>query len=185
MATVVEQWPGGEDGIHPRADEYDGDLGERAGALGRLVNQVPGLVATVGWGGTTGDEARAAAALALRETFGRWTNRFEVAFGSDLPSSGEAWRSLQTLVGTGVAASTDRVEAEAAAAPPPTDAWDLIDQALARMMEQDHHSPAVPVLRLLASWRSGGIIDIVERMRPSGVTFEQLMASVKQQTTDG
>ena len=50
------------------------------------------------------------------------------------------------------------------------------------MVEQDHHSPAVPLLRLLAGWRSLEIIDIVEKMKASGVTLEQLMESVKRQT---
>lgn len=187
LAEALEAWPGGEDGIHPRADEFDGDLGERAAALGKLVNQVPTLTAKIGWGGQqVGDPARLAAATALRGVFGSWTARLEPAFGIDLPSASDAWRALQSLVGTvaaPVASEADASVEEVAYAPPPTDAWDLIDQALERMVEHDHHSPALPLLRLLSSWRELGIIEIADGMRGSGVTLEQLLASVKQQTT--
>jgi len=187
LAGALETWPGAEDGIHPRADEFDGDLGERAAALGKLLNQIPPLCATVGWGGRVGDAERVASAGALKDVFGSWTARLEPAFGTDLPSSVEAWRALQALVGTvaaPAAAADDETAGDAVAVPPPTDAWDLVDQALERMVEQDHHSPALPLLRLLSSWRTLGIIDIADRMRGSGVTLEQLLASVKQQTQD-
>ena len=184
LAGALETWPGAEDGIHPRADEFDGDLGERAAALGKLLNQIPPLCATVGWGGQVGDAERVASAGLLKDVFGSWTARLEPAFGTDLPSSVEAWRALQALVGTVAAPAADDETAGDAAVPPPMDAWDLVDQALERMVEQDHHSPALPLLRLLSSWRTLGIIDIADRMRGSGVTLEQLLASVKQQTQD-
>ena len=94
-------------------------------------------------------------------------------------------RPLKKVVGTVVpseAGEADQEGGPATLTPAPTDAWDLIDQALARMVEQDHHSPALPLLRLLSSWRSLGIIDIVDGMKGSGVTLEQLMESVKRQT---
>ena len=47
---VMEKWSDPSRGVHPRADEDDGDLGERGAALGRLVRQIPTLAATVGWG---------------------------------------------------------------------------------------------------------------------------------------
>ena len=184
LTGVVERWPGAEEGLHPRADEFDGDLGERAAALGKLVNRIPTLVATVGWGGHVGDRERVGCATALRGVFGVWSERLGEALGADLPSTGDAWQSLQRLVG-GVVATDADADPEAMpvdAAPPTLDAWDLIDQALERMVEQDHHSPALPLLRLLSSWRSLGIIDIVDRMKTSGVTLEQLMESVKRQT---
>lgn len=187
LAGALETWPGGEDGIHPRADEVDGDLGERAAALGKLLNQIPPLCATVGWSGQVSDAERVASAAALKDVFGSWTARLEPAFGTDLPSSVEAWRALQALVGpvaAPAAAADDETAGDVVAVPPPTDAWDLVDQALERMVEQDHHSPALPLLRLLSSWRTLGIIDIADRMRGSGVTLEQLLASVKQQTQD-
>lgn len=183
LASALERWPGGNDGLHPRAEEPDGDLGERAAALGKLLNQIPTMVATVGWGGRVGDGDRLSCAAVLKGVFGAWAERLGDAFEADLPSASDAWRSLQRLVGS-VAATHDEQEAEAAPKDiaPALDAWDLIDQALERMVEQDHHSPALPLLRLLSSWRSLGIIDIVDRMKGSGVTLEQLMESVKRQT---
>ena len=186
LASVLEAWPDGREGVHPQADEVDGDLGERAAALGRLLNQIPGLVATVGWGPDAGDREMMQAAATLNGTFASWTSRLEPAFGADLPSAGDAWRALQRLVGHVTPASPAGDEGEGgnefSAAPPTVDAWDLIDQAFERMAEQDHHSPALPLLRLLSSWRALGIIDIVDRMKGSGVTLEQMMESVKRQT---
>ena len=187
LTSVVEQWPGARDGLHPRADELDGDLGERAAALGKLLNQIPTLVAMVGWGGHAGDGERVNCAATLKGVFGAWAERTEAAFEADLPSTGDAWRSLQRLVGR-VGATDADPDAEATLEDfgrPTLDTWDLIDQALERMAEQDHHSPALPLLRLLSSWRSLGIIDIVDRMKASGVTLEQLMESVKRQTQPG
>lgn len=186
LAGVVQQWPGAADGVHPRADEIDGDLGERAAALGKLLHQIPVLVPTVGWGGHASDGERLQSAATLRGVFDAWTERMGGAFGAELPSAGDAWSSLRRLVG-GVPAADGDADADASAvdgtvSPPPVDAWDLIDQALERMVDQDHHSPALPLLRMLSSWRSLGIIDIVDRMKTSGVTLEQLMESVKRQT---
>ena len=49
LAQVVEKWPDPQHGIHPRADESDGDLCERAAPLGKLVYGLPGLIATTKW----------------------------------------------------------------------------------------------------------------------------------------
>ena len=181
LAAVQETWPDPEHGVHPRAE--DEDLGERVATLGRLLNRVPTLAATVGWGGGhVGDSDMLACAETLRGVFTAWTERFEQAFGADLPSSADAWQALRGLVGSVVPSEPEEEAAPATVTAAPTDAWDLIDQALTRMVEQDHHSPALPLLRLLSSWRSLGIIDIVDRMKGSGVTLEQLMESVKRQT---
>ena len=182
LAGVAERWPGGQDGLHPRADEVDGDFGERAAAVGKLLNRIPTLVATVGWGTRAGDSERVHCAVTLRGVFDAWAQRLGDALGPDLPSVGDAWRSLQRLVGGVGASDADAVETAEESVPRSVDAWDLIDQALERMVEQDHHSPALPLLRLLSSWRSLGIIDIVDQMKTSGVTLEQLMESVKRQT---
>ena len=182
LAGVVQRWPGGQDGLHPRADEVDGDFGERAAAVGRLLNGIPTMVATVGWGARAGDGERVHCAVTLRGVFDAWAERLGDAFGPDLPSVGDAWRSLQRLVGGLGASDADPVETLEESALQSVDAWDLVDQALERMVEQDHHSPALPLLRLLSSWRSLGIIDIVDQMKTSGVTLEQLMESVKRQT---
>jgi hypothetical protein len=183
LAQVQEAWPEREHGVHPRAEDADDDLGERAAALGRLLNRIPTLTATIGWGGQhLGDRDMLACAETLRGVFGVWTARFEEAFGADLPSCADAWQALKKMVGTVVPSEAQEEGGPATVAAPPTDAWDLIDHALARMVEQDHHSPALPLLRLLSSWRSLGIIDIVDGMKGSGVTLEQLMESVKRQT---
>ncbi|MCY3811469.1 MAG: type VI secretion system ImpA family N-terminal domain-containing protein [Gammaproteobacteria bacterium] len=183
LIEVVALWPGAGDGLHPRADEFDGDLGERTAAAGRLLNRIPALAATVGWGGHVGDADRVNCAAVLRGSLGAWTDRVADAFGADPPSATDAWRSLQRLVGAVDAADLEpdgETRAEHGA-PPALDAWDLIDQALERIVDQDHHSPALPLLRLLSSWRTLGIIDIVDRMKASGITLEQLMDSVKKQ----
>ena len=186
LALVQETWPDAATGVHPRGDEEDGDLGERGAALGRLVNRIPVLAATVGWGpGRDAADVRACWA-ALRDVFERWTERFEPAFGRELPSVTEAWRALGGLADPGALAppTEDGGDTAGVAAVPnrSSNAWDLIEEAYARMVEQDHHSPAVPLLRLLAGWRSLEIIDIVEKMKASGVTLEQLMESIKRQT---
>ena len=182
FAQVQETWPDGEHGVHPRAEDADDDLGERAAALGRLLNRIPALVETIGWGSQhLGDRDKLACAETLRGVFGSWTTRFEQAFGTELPSCADAWQALQKVVGTVVPIEAEEEGGPVIVTAPQTDAWDLIDQALTRMVEQDRHSPALPLLRLLSSWRSLGIIEIVDAMKASGVTLEQLMESVKRQ----
>ena len=183
LLAVQERWPDGGDGIHPRADDSDDDLGERAAALGRLLNRIPVLAATSGWG--TDDSDRSACAEKLRAVFAAWTERLQAAFGSQVPSPTTAWQGLEALVGSGSMRPGESEGDDNPADGPragSVDAWDLVDQALKRMRDQDHHSPALPLLRLLSSWRSLGIIEIVDRMKSSGVTLEQLMESVKRQT---
>ena len=68
------------------------------------------------------------------------------------------------------------------ALPEAADPWNLIDRAVKRMMVVDHHSPALPILRLLASWRDVGIIEIADTMKASGISLEQLLESIKAQT---
>ena len=183
LVAVLERWPGAGDGIHPRAEAGDGDLAERAAALGKLLLHIPPLAATIGWGANdVGD--RSACVGKLRNVFDAWTERLQVAFGEQMPSPTAARRGLQALVGSEWTIA-DLVDGcgDPRAEPPArtTDAWDLIDESLSRMREQDHHSPALPLLRLLSTWRSLGIIEIVDRMKSSGVTLEQLMESVKRQ----
>ena len=191
LLALIETWPGPEDGIHPRADSDDGDLGERAAALGRLLKQIPALAATVGWGAANVDSrAQVACANALKGVFGAWSKRLEPAFGRDLPAAMEAWRALQGIVGSvNMSAADSEEEADpngdlpdAQASPvPATSVWDLIDRAIEQMVVQDRHSPALPVLRLLAGWRSLDIVEIAEKMKASGISLEQLLESVKKQ----
>ena len=188
LAAVLETWPGPADGVHPRGDEDDGDLGERVAALGRLLKLIPTLAATVGWHAETSARQKVESSATLKGVFGRWRDRLEAAFGADLPSPTEAWRSLQGIVvdpapSADVSGGEDAgMSGEGTAAAPVLDVWDLIDRAVEEMDRQDHHSPALPVLRLLASWRSLDILDIVDAMKSSGVTLEQLLESVKKQT---
>ena len=187
MAAVLETWPAPADGVHPRAD--DGDLGERAAALGRLLHRIPALAASIGWSDDTTAQRKVESSTTLRGVFGRWKDRLEPAFGSDadLPSATDAWKGLQGLVvasdGTGgPAAEAEAPAAEPGAPAPAADVWDLVDRAAEQMARQDRHSPALPVLQLLAGWRSLDIVEIADAMKPSGISLEQLLESVKKQT---
>ena len=188
LVAVLETWPGPEDGIHPRADEDDGDLGERAAAMGRMLKRIPALAATFGWGENAGNQAKVEGSATLKGVFGAWSGRLEAAFGPDLPSSSDAWRSLRELVVASnvsdPAAGGADDEGDAPPPPPAQDVWDLIDQATERMGGQDRHSPALPVLQLLAGWRSLDIVEIVDRMKASGLSLEQLLESIKKQTRE-
>lgn len=184
LVAAQERWPDAHDGVHPRADGPDGDLGERIAAMGRLLNRVPALAATIGWGSPPGIAERRACADTLKDVFGAWDERLQDAFGGEPPSAKKAWREVQRLIEGDLPAgdqSNGEGPSESLAPATEIDAWDLIDQALRRMTDQDHHSPALPILRLLSTWRSLGIIEIVDRMHGSGVTLEQLMESVKRQ----
>ena len=169
--------------MHPRAEGPGRDLAERAAAIGRLLNRIPTLAAKIGWGSLLDDAGRRACAATLQSVFGTWDEQLQDVFGPRPPSAKNAWRELARLVeGDVVRDQTyDSAPLRLAAGPREIDAWDLIDQALCRMTTQDHHSPALPLLRLLSTWRSLGIIEIVDRMHGSGVTLEQLMESVKLQ----
>ncbi len=189
LVVAAETWSDPDGGIHPRADEDDGDLGARGAALGKLLNRVSALVDTMGWGKEVNISEQVETATALRGIFDAWTNRLEPAFGRDLPSRSEAWNALKKLIGepSAGAAGDGEVEGAAAAAPggamvaASADAWDTVERAMELMATQDRHSPALPILRLLTNWRSVGILEISETMRVSGVTLEQLLDSIKKQ----
>ncbi len=188
LVAAVEAWPDPDQGIHPRADEEDGDLSERGASLGKMINRLPTLAATVGWGEqSTSVTERLEVATALRELFENLGPRLAPAFGDELPTMGEAWGAIRKLLGqqssvTGESEAEDDVGAGVGPAPPqPTDAWDTVERAMELMAAQNRHSPAVPLLQLLASWRSLGIVEISEAMRMSGVSLEQLLDSVKKQ----
>ena len=186
---VMEKWPDSSRGVHPRADEDDGDLGERRAALGRFVRQIPTLAATVGWGTDSDTMSREETAAALTRVFEMWAPRLGACYGGELPTPREAWRALQGLL-AGVrskfrdAESGDGASADAGfQAAAPTDVWELIDLTIDRMTEQNRHSPALPVLRLVGEWRDLELTEISERMKASGVSIEQLMEAVRKQTT--
>ena len=192
LVVVAETWPEPDSGVHPRADEDDGDLSVRAASLGKLLYRIPTLARIVGWGEERPDlSQRRAAGTLLRGVFEAWEARLEPALGPSVPGRRDAWGALQPfvaeeipklesatgqVVGEGREASGSVVPSEAA------DPWDLIDRAVKLMTVVDRHSPALPLLRLLASWRDMGIIEIADSMKASGLSLEQLLESVKIQT---
>ena len=185
---AMEKWPDPSRGVHPRADEDDGDLGERRAALGRLVRQIPTLAAAVGWGTDSDTMSREETAAALTGVFEMWAPRLGACYGGELPPPSEAWRALQGLL-AGVRSkfrdveSGDDASADAGSqAAAPMDVWELIDLTIDRMSEQNRHSPALPVLRLVSEWRNLELTEISERMKASGVSIEQLMEAVRKQT---
>ena len=186
LVSVAETWPGHNDGVHPRADEDDGDLGERAAPLGRLINKIPSLTNTIGWGAQLEISERIEVATTLRGVFEAWSHRLEPAFDRDLPPCREAWNALLKIIGdTSESPLEDGAPRHGGGGGggglPGSDAWDMVERAAELMTQQDHHSPALPVLRLLSNWRSLGIMEIAEEMRPSGVSLEQLLDSVRKQ----
>ena len=184
---VMEKWPDPNRGVHPRADEDDGDLGERGAALGRLVRQIPELVVTVGWGAESDTISSEETAATLTRIFEAWTARLDACFGSDLVPPKDAWRALQGLLAGVGSRSADGESGEAASSDgkipqtAPVDVWALVDLTIARMSEQNRHSPALSLLRLVSEWRDLELTEISERMKTSGVSIELLMDAVRKQ----
>lgn len=190
MVTMVEAWPEAATGVHPRADtEDEKDLGERAAAMGKLLHQIPQHVVKVGWGEKQPEiSERQAAAVILKGVFDSWTPRLEPSFGMDLPSAIEAWKTLQGLTkeeGLQEDNQADGEQQPSGSMPASGDAWNVIERAAELMAQQDRHSPALPMLRLLSTWRGLGIIDIATTMKVSGVSLEQLLESIRKQTEGG
>ena len=184
VAALVERWPDPDSGLHPRADPDDGDIGERAAALGKLLNRAPQLAATVAWGASEPTlDVRRNAASVLRGVFEKWPTRLEPAFGLDIPPHDNAWKAIRELLGepptSGEQAGAEENQSRPMAAQ--TDAWELVERAVEVMAQQDRHSPALPILRLLLNWRSVDILEIAESQRTSGVSLEQLLDSVRNQ----
>ncbi len=185
LISMVDTWPGGEDGVHPRADPDDGDLFERGAPVGKLLREIPILSRTVGWGNAPGEIAvREEAFHTLDDLFSNWT-RLEEPFGDALPSPRDAWEALRVLApGGGI--SGDDVDATGAlvpgeggmAGPAPVDAWDLMTKTFERMEEQNSHSPTLPLLRMMLEWRDLGIESIASEMKQSGVSLEQMLDAV-------
>ena len=183
LVSVAETWPDPDGGVHPRADEEDGDLGERSAPLGRLLNRIPILTNTIGWADHGDDSQRVEVSSRLKDIFDRWDERLGPALGEALPPKGDAWRTLSKILGGGEGdPEAAEAQAEGTALPgmPPStaNAWDTISRAAELMARQDHHSPALPMLRLLATWRDREIIDISKTMRESGISLEQLFDSI-------
>ena len=194
LVVVAETWPDPDSGVYPRADADDGDLSIRAAPLGKLLYRVPSLAQTVGWGGERPESPhRRTTGTLLRGVFEAWQTRLEPAFGPRLPVRRDAWAALQPFVAEAGGAPEQEAAPDVVAGdgsdapvsvalPEAADPWDLIDRAAMRMTVVDRHSPALPILRLLASWRDVGIIEIADAMKASGLSLEQLLESIKAQT---
>ena len=187
LVGVVEAWPDHAEGIHPRADEEDGDLGERAAPMGRLLNRIPELASTIGWGGDVEVAQQVRTAETLEGIFDAWSRRLEPAFDQDLPPCREAWAALRKLLGE-ISSSRAETGEQDALGPGPeplamreANAWDMVERAADLMVTQDHHSPALPVLRMIAGWRDLDIIQIAEQMKSSDLSLEQLFDSIQKQ----
>lgn len=189
MLAAVENWSDPETGIHPRADEDDGDLGLRAAPLAGLLLRVPVLANTVGWGrpGEPDQETRNTVAATLSSSFSQWDERFEPAFGPELPSELPAWRALSKYAVAGDVDDPEMAPAEDGAEPAATTGgkepnyWELMERAAKQMERVTPHSPALTLLHIALSWRDKDLIAIAEAMQPSGITLEQLLSSAKQQ----
>ena len=189
LVALAERWPAHDNGFHPRADPDDGDLGERAAALGKLLNAVPAMAATLAWGTKEPTlQERQETATRLRGLFGAWNTTLEPAFGDDVPSRETAWQAIRGLLGALASEAEDAPEEaeedDAGLQPAPVDAWELVQRAADVMAEQDRHSPALPILRMLVRWRSKDILEIVNAQGESGLSFEQLLASVGNQLSE-
>lgn len=185
--TAIETWPDPKEGIWPRADEDDGDLGERVASLGRLMSRVPFLVNTVGWGATMPEiTERKEVSTAAKALFIGWDDRLATPFENNPPSILDAWKAVQKITDDDHGGAVEAGGAKAAPSDAVSgDAWDLVERAAEVMALQDRHSPALPMLRLISTWRAFGITDIADKMKTSGVSLEQLLESVKRQTQSG
>ena len=188
FVAVIEQWSDPDNGVHPRADPDDGHLGERAAPLGRLLARIPSLAATVGWGRNEPEvSVRNDVTGRMQALFQDWSTRLGTAFGSELPSKESAWSALSPVLGT-VQIAEELTDEEGAilgasmAQAPSASPWDLVDRAAELMAQQERHSPAVQVLRLISTWRSRDLVEIMESMSSTGMQLEQVLQSMRQQT---
>ena len=195
LVLSVEAWPGPHDGIHPRADLEDGDLGERASAFARVVADAPHIAATIGWGRLEDPILRGHAAAALSDLFTQWSSRLAGALGDEPPPDAQAaWRAIRTIRGfeqslaesgaTDPGATVDS-DAPSAHSPPSAsrDAWQLLAIAAERMQEQSPHSPAVPMLQLVLRWQGMDLAQISETSRNANgqMGIDQMMDWAKKQ----
>ena len=189
VVTVAETWPDPKSGLHPRADEEDGDLSERIAPLAMLLRRVPEIAASIGWGMHPNMAQQDETRQRLLSVFTHWTTRLEPAFGTELPAPREAWEVLRKIVGDAPVPERESEEDMPASAPGAShgasmDAWDALERAMSLMVVQNRHSPAVPMLRLLLGWREMDIVEISQRMRNAGISMEQLFDSIKTQVED-
>ena len=193
LVAVVERWPDPASGVHPRADE-DGDLSERYAAVARALHDLPRYAARIGWGKTEGDAAMRSTAERLRAIFAAWGTRLGPALDGDVPTAGDLWRTLRGVEGMeGLLAETDTATddevgdvdaADHASSAPPArtdDPWALLDATLLAMERNNRHSPAVLMLRLIATWKDKDVTYIVKSMGDAGLGLEALVKALQAQ----
>lgn len=187
LVTVVQTWPDINEGVHPRADEDDGDLSERLGPVSLLLRQIPTLAHAIGWGEKQPEiSERQRVAGILKGIFNSWSKNISDAFAGDPPSCIDALKSLKPFLDEGGAVASDEAVVDSGGATTmqtSADAWDLIERAAEAMAQQDRHSPALPVLRLMGKWRAASLIEIADQMKASGVPLEMFLESIKRQQT--
>ena len=193
LVAVVERWPDPDSGVHPRADE-DGDLSVRYAAVARALHDLPRYAARIGWGKTEGDAAMRSTAERLRTLFAAWGTRLGPALDGDVPTAGDLWRTLRGVEGMeGLLAETataaddevgDVGAADHASSAPPArtdDPWALLDATLLAMERNNRHSPAVLMLRLIATWKDKDVTYIVKSMADAGLGLEALVKALQAQ----
>ena len=193
LVSVAERWPDPATGVHPRADE-DGDLGERYAALARSLHDLPRYAARIGWGKTTHAGAMHATAERLQALFASWGTRLGPALADDVPTAADLWRTLRGLEGMeGLLSEAATPPGEEGGdsesdgdgnAPAPSrtdDPWALLDATLLAMERSNRHSPAVLMLRLIATWKDKDVTYIVNSMGEAGLGLEALVKALQAQ----
>ena len=194
LVAVVERWPDPATGVHPRADD-DGDMSERYAAIARALHDLPRYAARIGWGKTAGEAAMRSTAERLQSLFASWTSRLDPALDGDVPTATDLWRTLRGIegmegllseAGTVVHEEDDSITAAGGdgPSPPPArsdDPWALLDATLLAMERTNRHSPAVLMLRLIATWKDKDVTYIVKSMGEAGLGFEALVKALQAQ----
>ena len=194
LLGVIERWPDPATGVHPRADE-EGDLGERYAALARTLHDLPRYASRIGWGKTTDEAAMRSTAKRLRTLFASWetpprprARRRRCRQRRTCGARCVDWRAWKASLSESAApADEDSVDREAAGdgsavpAARTDDPWVLLDATLLAMERSNRHSPAVLMLRLIATWKDKDVTYIVKSMGEAGLGLEALVKALQAQ----